>query len=68
MGPMLSEDQELLERHLRSTATEMPRSKANALIWKADREASVAVKQARKAALREERKRYKRFTGIGPEE
>lgn len=68
LGPMSEEDREELERIIASNGRSMPRSAANAEILKAEMAARREADEARKARLREERARYKRFMGIGLEE
>jgi hypothetical protein len=68
LGPMPPEDRESLDDTIRSFGRGMPRSAANAAVLQAETVARREAEAARKAALRAERERHKRFMGLGPED
>lgn len=68
LGPMSEEDRDNLESTIVARGRTMPRSAANAEALKVEKAARREAEAARKVSLRDERARYRRFMGIGPEE
>lgn len=68
MGSMRQEDLERLGFALEDTARRMPRSAKNAEALQAERVARMKDEDARKAAVRAERERFKRIFGKTPDD
>lgn len=68
MGPMRNEDLEHIEHEVAWNARRMPRSARNAEALQAERETRVKAEDARKAAVRAERERFKRIFGKVPDD